>query len=303
MSLPVLKIEGETLPEVWEKSIIEVWKSGSETKTEYDKEGDPPTKEATVIMVVNNPLQEPRIHKGALCGGYDDLEKYKHEVINGVRDHWVNPSEGKWLYTYSMRLTDYSSLPEQNKGEKLHWDSDRIDQIEKMYQKILACGYTRRAQAVTWDANIDMDVYDPPCLQRFWIKLIDDALVWNTHFRSNDAFKAAFMNIWAFVEWFRMFTERLSNDLGREIKMGRYCHIVDSYHIYGSYAEEVNNFLETLKSRTWEERTVSSLDENVQYAFAYGREVLVKEKQKELNSGIITQEKYDKLVYAIENNN
>lgn len=303
MNIPVLKIEGETFPEVWEKAVVEIWENGCEIKTEYDKSEDPPSKDASVVLVVNDPLKEPRIHKGALCGGYDDLEKYKHEVINGVRDHWVNPQEGKWEYTYSQRLTNYSALPEQNKGEKLHWDGIRVNQMEKMYQKVKECGYTRRAQAVTWDANIDNDVYDPCCLQRFWVRLIDDTLNWNTHFRSNDLFKAAFMNIWVFIEWFRLFTERLSNDLDREIKAGRYVHMVDSMHLYGSYEKEIQLFLETLETRTWEERTVSSLDENIQFAFEYGRETLLKEKKKELDNGIIDKEKYDKLVYLIKNNN
>lgn len=304
MNIPVLKIEGETLPEVWEKSILEVREKGCDIKTEYDKEEDPPSKDASVILVIHDPLKEPRIHKGGFPGGYDDLEVYKHEVINGVRDHWVNPKEGKWEYTYSQRLTNYSALPDQNKGEKLHWDTTvRVNQMEKMYQKVLECGYTRRAQAVTWDANIDMDVYDPPCLQRFWLRLLGDTLNWNTHFRSNDLFKAAFMNMWAFIEWFRLFAERLSGDLGRDIKVGRYCHMVDSYHLYGSYEKDIEDFLQTLKDRSWEERVISSLDENVQYSFEYGRERLLKEKKKEFKNGIITKERYEELVYLMNNNN
>ncbi|MCK4463225.1 MAG: hypothetical protein KAU58_02835 [Candidatus Omnitrophica bacterium] len=43
--IPVIKVEGRTLPEVWEKAVIETWNKGLDIKTEYDKENDPPSKE------------------------------------------------------------------------------------------------------------------------------------------------------------------------------------------------------------------------------------------------------------------
>jgi thymidylate synthase len=39
--------------------------------------------------------------------------------------------------------------------------------------------------------------------------------------------------------------------------VGRYCHIADSYHIYGSYFNEFEGrFLKALQKRTFEERTM-----------------------------------------------
>ena len=105
-SIPVLKVEGQTLPEAWEKAVIETWHKGIEIKTEYDKEGDPPSRDCTMIMVVREPMQEPRIHR-AFPGGLEDLEVYTEEVVNGVHDHWIKPEEGKWTYTYHKRLFGY----------------------------------------------------------------------------------------------------------------------------------------------------------------------------------------------------
>ena len=84
------------------------WKDGLDIKTEYDKAGDPMSKDCTMIMVVNEPMKEPRIHR-AFPGGLEDLEVYRQEVVFGIHDHWIKPEEGKWTYTYHQRLTNYPS--------------------------------------------------------------------------------------------------------------------------------------------------------------------------------------------------
>lgn len=99
-------VEGKTIPEVWEKSIIECWNTGTEFKTQYDKPTDPPSKDVTAILHIKEPISEPRIHR-AFPGGLEDLEKYRSEVLYGVHDHWINPKEGKWEYTYHKRLFEY----------------------------------------------------------------------------------------------------------------------------------------------------------------------------------------------------
>ena len=67
-----------------------------------------------MIMVINQPFSEPRIHLG-FPGGPEDLEKYRQEVVFGIHDHWINPKEGKWTYTYHDRLFNYH-LPENSKS-------------------------------------------------------------------------------------------------------------------------------------------------------------------------------------------
>ena len=42
MDIPVIKVEGKGIAEVWEKSILELWKKGAQIKTEYDDPKDPP---------------------------------------------------------------------------------------------------------------------------------------------------------------------------------------------------------------------------------------------------------------------
>jgi len=241
---PVIIVRGETLPEVWEKSLLECWKKGIAVKTEYDKPEDPPSKDCTMIMEVIHPFKEPRLHR-AFPAGLEDLEIYRQEVLYGIHDDWIKPEEGKWEYTYHERLFNY----------KLPHNSQSINQIDFIVDKLSKTSYSRRAQAVTWKCWLDPGFDDAPCLQRCWFRIFGDNLQLNVHIRSNDAFKAAFMNMFAFTELQKMIAEKISQKIEKKIKPGKYVHIADSYHIYGSYYKDFQGFLSTLEKRSFEERT------------------------------------------------
>lgn len=249
--IPVLKVEGDTLPETWEKAVLTTWRDGLDIKTEYDKPEDPPSKDSTMIMVVNDPMKEPRIHR-AFPGGLEDLEVYRQEVVAGIHDHWIKPEEGKWTYTYHQRLAAFPS----DKGEA-------IDQIGYIIDKLSKTPYTRRAQGITWDPRTDPVTDDPPCLQRIWFRLVKTgksrySLNMNTHWRSRDAYKASFMNIFALTDLQRLIAEEISGRLGDEVSVGRYVDISDSFHIYGSYFDDFNNFIKRVGQRPFSEKTWST---------------------------------------------
>jgi len=96
----------ELLPAAWEKAVIACWEQGENFPTEYDHDGDPNSRDVSVLIHVTKPFEEPRIHR-AFPGGLDDLEKYRSEVLFGVHDHWVDPAAGKWEYTYHERIFEY----------------------------------------------------------------------------------------------------------------------------------------------------------------------------------------------------
>jgi thymidylate synthase len=78
----------------------------------------------------------------------------------------------------------------------------------------------------------------------------------NACFRSNDAYKAAFMNIFALVQLQKAMAARIAQISGKSIKVGRH-YIADSYHIYGSsFREFEGRFLGALEKRTFEQRTM-----------------------------------------------
>ena len=248
--IPVLKVEGRTLPEVWEKAVLATWNDGLDIRTEYDKPGDPMSKDCTMILVVKAPMAEPRIHR-AFPGGLEDLEVYRQEVVLGIHDHWIKPEEGKWTYTYHQRLSNYLI------------EGKCIDQIDYIIKKLTSKPYSRRAQGITWNPKLDPVTDDPPCLQRIWCRLVAldggrYTLNMNTHWRSRDAYKASFMNIFALTDLQRTIAGGISKGIGQEVSVGRYVDISDSFHIYGSYHKEFKNFLKIVTGRPFEERTWST---------------------------------------------
>jgi len=241
--LPVVKIEAETLAEGWERAVIAAWEQGVQVPTQYDQPEDPPSRDIALALAVREPFGEPRIHR-ALPGGIHDLEVYRQEVVDGIHDHWIDPAAGKWQYTYHERLTSYQ-LP----------DGRKVDQLAYVVEALSRSPHTRRAQASVWKCWEDAGIDHPACLQRMWFRIFGDRLVLSAHMRSNDAFKAAYMNMYAFTELQREIAERVSERLGRAIRVGQYNHFADSFHIYGSYFGEMRRFLETLEQRSFEERT------------------------------------------------
>ncbi len=269
-NIPTLFVQGKNLAEAWEKAVLACWQEGVPIKTEYDKPDDPPSKDCTMMWMVEDPFAEPRIHR-AFPGGLEDLEVYRQEVVNGVHDHWIAPEEGKWTYTYHKRLFDYEI------------EGQTIDQINYIIEKLADAGHSRRAQAITWHAGLDPLTYDPPCLQRVWCRILPDekgelVLNMNSHWRSRDAYKAAYMNAFALTDLQRMITERISKKIGQPIRVGRYTDIADSFHIYGSYFKDFKGFLQTVENRTFEQRTWNS--EFAEPMFEDGRERLRQEKKE-----------------------
>jgi thymidylate synthase len=255
--IPVLHVEADCVARAWEESLIALHREGCTIKTQYDKADDPPSKDATMIITITDPLKEPMIHKD-FPGGPEDLQEYIMEVCEGIKDHLVrdpdDPADTRWEYTYHQRLFAYE-VPTLKP----------FNQIETVCQKLAKTPYTRRAQAVTWKVWEDNDCYDPACLQSLWCRIIEvdgePVLSMNVRFRSNDAYKAAFMNMFALVEMQRRIAARVSELSGKTVKVGRYCHMADSYHIYGSYFREfAGRFLGALDKRTFEQRTLRYAD-------------------------------------------
>jgi len=251
--IPVLHVEADCIARGWENSLLELHRNGCTIRTQYDKPGDPPSKDCTMILTIGEPLHEPMIHKD-FPGVPEELQEYVMEVCEGIKDHLVrnpeDPADTRWEYTYHRRLFVYD-VP----GFK------PFDQIETMCRKLAEVPHTRRAQAITWKVWEDNDCFDPPCLQNLWARLNEENNEWvlslNARFRSNDAYKAAFMNIFALVALQRKMAERVSAISGKEIRVGRYCHMADSYHIYGSsFREFEGRFLGALSRRTFEQRTL-----------------------------------------------
>jgi len=206
--LGIVYVEASVLPEAWEQSLLQLYEKGIIIDTEYgEKSIDSPA-----VIVVREPFREPRIHlKGIVAGTLRGLLEYVDEVVKGIHDHLVDKIE----YTYHERLFSYK-VP----------GGEPINQIERVVEKLRKTPYSRRAQAITWQPWKDPCLEHPPCLQRCWFRVVSGRLAMHVHMRSNDALKAAFMNMYAFTELQR----HVARELG--VETGYYIHIADSYHVY-----------------------------------------------------------------------
>jgi thymidylate synthase len=256
-NIPVISITADCLPEAWEKAVIAVWDNGFEVKTQYDKSEDPPSKDATVMITVNEPFSEPRIHKN-FPGGPEELESYRQEVVNGIHDHWIDPAAGKWTYTYHERLFAYCPVEDIRDADSPR-PFRKVDQVQYIIDCLSQAGHSRRAQAITWMPTADTVTDDPPCLQRIWCRLLENetgslSLNMNTHWRSRDLYKAWFMNVYALTDLQKIIAEGIAEKTGAPVKVGRYVDISDSLHIYGSYLNEVAPEVEKMRQSSFRER-------------------------------------------------
>ncbi|MEM2941808.1 MAG: thymidylate synthase [Candidatus Bathyarchaeia archaeon] len=251
----VFNVVGNNLPETWEEAVLKTWREGLMVYTEYEQW----SRDCTMLMVVQEPFSEPRIHKGGLCGGLSDLQRYVMEVVEGSEDHYVH--EGRRPYEYHERLFDYTV-----------YEKERTNQIEDLVSRLskgkrvqldgiesVVYGYTRRAQAITWKPWVDPGLDHPPCLQRIWCRVVDSRLVMETCWRSRDAYKAAFWNMFAFTELQKRIASEVSRLTGQRIEPGAYVDFTNSFHIYERDFEDVERrLLKLVSERSFEERTMET---------------------------------------------
>jgi thymidylate synthase len=263
--IPVVYATGANLPEAWENSLIALWARGVFVRTQYDRKDttgyiDPPSKDCTMIMTIEEPLSEPMIHRD-FPGGLDALEEYKQEVVDGIKDDWIrdpnDPKDTRWEYTYHGRIFHYE-VP----GLKAP-----VDQFDVMAKNLANSPVTRRAQVITWKPWEDMVISDPACLQSIWGRILRDQpegglefyadevagkpkLNLNWRFRSRDAYGAAFMNDYAIIMLGAKLARRVSELRGEEVSLGRVVDCSDSYHLYGKdYKQFLGTFTRSLTTR------------------------------------------------------
>jgi thymidylate synthase len=279
-NIPVISITADCLPEAWEKAVLAVWDNGLDVKTQYDKPDDPPSKDATVIVTVTDPFNEPRIHKN-FPGGPEELEAYRQEVVNGIHDHWIDAAAGKWTYTYHERLFSYCPVEDIRRADSPK-PFKKVNQIQYIIDSLSEVNHTRRAQAITWMPTADPNTDDPPCLQRLWCRLVANgtgglSLNMNTHWRSRDLYKAWFMNVYALTDLQKTIAGRISEKINQPVAVGRYVDISDSLHIYGSYFNDAAVEVQKMRRSPFTERAWQSTHAAFEMMTTEAREKLAKD--------------------------
>lgn len=158
-------------------------------------------KEMGITIKVMKPLAEPMISR-LFIGGPRELEQYRMEMLDGILDFEIE--KGNWKYTYHDRIKE---------------------QIPFILEELRRNPSSRRA-VISVRTNEDIGSNDPACMQHMQFQIRDEKLEMSVLFRSNDAVKATFMNMFALI----MLQKRIADTLGVEI--GTYTHRVNNFHCY-----------------------------------------------------------------------
>jgi len=298
-NIAVLNVKGKSLAEAYEKALIELYNNGTRFKTQYDKEGDPESIDATMNITIEEPLTDPMIHK-AFPGGPADLKEYVMEV-QGIKDHWVknmnDPDDTRWEYTYHGRLKDWGTWKEWHEkcncdgvnegcsmcgvGSKSITKGSSIDQIESVIDKLCKQPFTRQAQMITWMPQLDLDIYDPPCLQSIWYRMAEEDgeyyLNCNIRFRSNDAWGAFFMNAFGFIMFNKeVIAAEIEKRTGKKVHLARMNWQADSWHIYGKDIQQAKERLfDRLETTDFEDRIYNMSDEMIKEMYDEAEAVVI----------------------------
>lgn len=194
-----MEIKGQTISEVWEKSIQQLIKDNSPlVPTQHDVMA----KELqNVIMIVDKPFMEPRISKK-----YSFPEKFKDDYSESLLEPYA-PSD-----ILHSRICEYG-------GSKVN----QIEQCVKILQKDW---YSRRAVITLWNPNEDLYSSFPPCICLFQIMIRQNEVDLAVIMRSNDAWLSAYPDMIALTNLQKTISKSL------ELECGRYVHHAISYHIY-----------------------------------------------------------------------
>jgi thymidylate synthase len=253
--IPVLHCSGEGLAAAWENSLLRLNICGMLLKTQYDKPDEPPSLDSSMCVTVNNPMSEPMIHR-CIPDSLYGLHHYAQALLHGVDDSKYGDT-----YTYYRRLRQYLIINPKNNPQQNTVINVQIDQIQAMIHALVETPHTRRAQAIIWDVGQDIHDDHAPCLQRIWCRMTRDPqnIYWllnmNVSIRSNDAFKAAFMNMYAFVYLQKHMADMISGMRQENVIPGRYCHFADSYHVYGKDFPAFNGLLKRVRTTDFADRT------------------------------------------------
>ncbi len=153
----VFFISKNNVRDAWLSALGQVLFNGDDIKTEYDKLEDPPSKDATVLIEIDNPLSSPIMRKdkiikikskfgnsyevyGCMADTYligSIQSGYIEEILEGVNDHFLYESGLSFPYSYHDRVFNYTPFALEDTIHQ-YYDVDFVDnEFVKNHQKLI----------------------------------------------------------------------------------------------------------------------------------------------------------------------
>lgn len=239
-----LFVKAVNLGEAWEKAVRHMMADG------YNRYVQAPeyqtwTKDSPMIIMVDNPMEEPRLSsKSPIARSMAD--EYVQSLIHGH----TKDKENSFEYTYYSRLRHYpdcmirAGLPHISEDEQETKDYvqkvsegkcvvERLDQVAKAIE-IFKKDPTRRTVVLhTWIPFRDLAKFTPeridtssPCLVIVHPQLVEEKLHFNVVMKTNDLFSAWPGNAYAFTA----LQKHMADEIG--VGVGHYTHFSVSMQVY-----------------------------------------------------------------------
>jgi thymidylate synthase len=239
-----LIVRAENLSQAWEKGVRIMMTEGY-ARFVQAPEYQTWTKDAPMILIVENPMMEPRLsEKSPITRSMAD--EYANSLIHGH----TKDKENSFEYTYYSRLRHYpdcmirAGLPHVSEDEHatkeyVHKVSggkcvvQRLDQVEEAI-KIFKKDPTRRTVVLhTWIPFRDLAKFTPeridtssPCLVVLHPQIVEKKLHFNVVMKTNDLFSAWAGNAYAFTA----LQKYMADEIG--VGVGHYTHFSVSMQVY-----------------------------------------------------------------------
>jgi len=308
--LPTLHIEADYLAEATHKAIIACYERGARVETPKHQEGGSLGYDADMVIEVNNPILEPQINYAGIVEDGRGVMQYILEVTHGIHNHWKKSEEhpDRWGYTYNERFVD--QLPFVFQRIKSDWD-EKMDQWGKGIGRPSGRDY----QFAIWRAgeDIPLEQDDPPCWQLGQLRLLKNkkgnvVLDYITDWRSRDLLKAWNENNLAQIELMKLFSLKISDMFGVDVKLGSYTDRSSSLHLYGLYVDrdDLDGTIDRMNEEGWLKSSCSLEDyfslPDGDTAESLKRLIAAQMKAEEDGNGLnLSKSRLESLGYDIDN--
>ncbi|TFG16450.1 MAG: hypothetical protein EU531_06460 [Promethearchaeota archaeon] len=153
----VIYVSSNNVRDAWLSALVQVLYNGDDIKTEYDKDGEPASKDASVLIEIINPFSDPIMRKdkimkfktkygnsfevyGCMADTYligSIQSGYIEEILEGINDHYIWDSGASFPYSYHDRIFNYVPFSLEDTIH-VNYDLEIVDNdFVKKHQKLI----------------------------------------------------------------------------------------------------------------------------------------------------------------------
>lgn len=153
----VIYVSSDNVRDAWLSALVQVLYNGDDIKTEYDKDGELPSKDASVLIEIKSPFSAPIMRKdkilkfktkygnsyeiyGCMADTYligSIQSGYIEEILEGVNDHYIWDSGASFPYSYHDRIFNYVPFSLEDTVH-VNYDLEMVDnEFVKKHKKLI----------------------------------------------------------------------------------------------------------------------------------------------------------------------